>query len=660
MKPAVICFFLALFLSIIVVCSELPDISNSVPGYDHYRNHLPTLIWSFWSAKHLLFKEFPNPYRSGYTPLKKPGRLTQDLVSPLNVWLSIFFQFFVTPITTFNILLILHFAFTCWGMYCFLKSLQIPHTCAFAGGIMFAFSPLVFEILNHGFNPFVFTFIPIHYFFLFRFITEGKHGKDAFFAAVFWVLSGLSSPLSLGVFVFSFLCLWFLENTKPLSKRVAVFFKSLFLIIVPLLALSYLFQVPLKSSFYIGYEHWSYVKTLNTGTDISRYMNYYGIIPLALLPLGIFSRQYSKHWIFIIPLIFMAMTWIVDTDFLPVNIIMLFILCTLAALGLSELVSVVDQNISRYTPVVLVCIIFEIIFFNIIKYPALNPQTINSPSWCDWMKNQNDDFAILEIPRWFQQRSLTNQIFHGKRNFSDYSLNEFEFEVWSSSLELHGFLFLNSHRYLEEKYYSPSLISRHIKPLFEKYNIKYLVFNYEDEDVLKYQQYKNLHSLYTDLFELPEKKFPGAYVYAINNLCKPELCKSTLVRYIEIGIFYLDAVHVQDFYSPERVSGTPFRWSGKDSVIFLSLGDDMGDFILKIRFARHLATKKVHIRFMLNQHLLDRFEMGEKPFIVKEYFIEKNPEVKGVIPFHIYNDAGGPGIMVDWIRVEPLETRPSK
>ncbi|OGL47170.1 MAG: hypothetical protein A2161_14260 [Candidatus Schekmanbacteria bacterium RBG_13_48_7] len=653
-KTGTFFLLLSLFLALTTVISHLPDVSWSVPGSEFGSLRF---LWSSWACRNLISQEFPDLHRQGFTPYPEKDSFSADRLSPLNVWISLILQFFLTPVIAYNVLVILYLTFSCWGMYYFLKSLELSNWISFGGGLLFAYSPLMNYFLSDGLQAYAVAFIPFHFYYLLRFLNSNRFKYDGFFAAVFWVLTALSTPVHSPILMFSIFCLLFTESECKSGDKQFFRLKILLQFFIPLIILGHIFAVSFSDAIKIVDKP---VMSLFKSVNLVSGLRLFGIIPWILFPFGLFRKQYEKQWIFILPLSITLVYWVVYSIFIPGQgtsdfsifqfrwtLLAQFSLCVFAATGMENLANITVKYIPKPFRYGICILVILTVFTGIMTgLPAIPYYKINNQEWCSWLKNQEGDFAVLEIPYEKNRNiSMLHQVSHGKRIFWDFSNDLYSYKTLRSSI-LSAFAFKQSFPI------SARLVAMRAGAIIDRYRLKYLILNPTDDRLLKREDYNYFKKLFNGLLGNPVKSFDGITVYSAQNLCNPESCECRLIDFIDIGSED-DTLFIEGFLNPEKVEETDFRWSSGNSVIYISLGGTTGDFNLSIRIARYLRTK-IYINLQLQNDLIDRFEIGEQPFEIRKYQIKHHPGSDCIIPLHVQCDSENPGIMIDWISINQV------
>ncbi len=216
-----------LLLTLLMTYPLIFNISSSLPaGREAY-----VFVWNLWHTKQTLFQG-TSPLYSNYIFYPKGVSLAFHSISMFNALLSIPLQLIFNLIITYNLLFLLSFILTGFGMYLLVFHITKNRKASFIAGLLLAFFPYHFAHITH-LNLLSMQWIP---FFILYFIKTFKERniKNIIFSSIFLTLTALSSWYYL-VFLVLFVITFFVYNifsrsNYALNKRFIRCFILIFLL----------------------------------------------------------------------------------------------------------------------------------------------------------------------------------------------------------------------------------------------------------------------------------------------------------------------------------------------------------------------------------------------------------------------------------------------
>lgn len=147
--------------------------------------------WNLWSFRHSIVS-LQNPLHTDLLFHPFGADLTLHSMSWLSCLISLPFQIFFEPLTTYNLLVLLYYIHAGFCMYVLCLELGASRLPAFVGGWLFTFSPFHF---GHGLghlNLMGIGWVPLCLFFLVR-MTRTRRWKDAVYGGLSYAAAALTS-----------------------------------------------------------------------------------------------------------------------------------------------------------------------------------------------------------------------------------------------------------------------------------------------------------------------------------------------------------------------------------------------------------------------------------------------------------------------------------
>ena len=164
---------------------RLDDFLFDIPAGDHGMN-----VWNLWWVGHWATTPDVHLFETDYMFHPVGADLTFHTMSPLNCFLSLPLQVFVSPNTAYNVILLLSFFLSGVGMYLLAREWKGGKMASFLVGLWFAFSHYRFGHLVHT-NLLSTQRLPLFLWALSRFLKNGRL-LDAAMAGLTLCAAGLS------------------------------------------------------------------------------------------------------------------------------------------------------------------------------------------------------------------------------------------------------------------------------------------------------------------------------------------------------------------------------------------------------------------------------------------------------------------------------------
>jgi hypothetical protein len=157
-------------------------------------------IWNLWWVKHSIADLLRNPYYTDYIFHPYEVSLVFHSYVFLSGLLTIPFHYFMEPFQVHNLLTVLNFVLSGFGMFLLINHLLRDWRAAFAGGVVFAFSPYKIGCLTGVLAAI--HWMPFYMLFMLRaFEDEERWGRQAAAAGMFLGFSFLTNYFSFIVLV---------------------------------------------------------------------------------------------------------------------------------------------------------------------------------------------------------------------------------------------------------------------------------------------------------------------------------------------------------------------------------------------------------------------------------------------------------------------------
>ena len=184
-------------------------------GGDGYQS-----LWNLWWVKRSTLS-FTNPYVTDYLYYPYGADLYVHSLSPAAGFLTIPFQLTLGLVFSYNLIVILSFVLGGYGAYRLAYHITSDRKASFFGGLVFAFSAYHFARALEHMNLVSIQWMPFYLLFLLK-MRQEKSFKNAFFAATFLILTGLTADLQyvlfLGLFTVFFVMYEFVSNKKQFGR----------------------------------------------------------------------------------------------------------------------------------------------------------------------------------------------------------------------------------------------------------------------------------------------------------------------------------------------------------------------------------------------------------------------------------------------------------
>lgn len=398
--------------------------------------------WADWWTKKALLSPDINLWQTEYLFYPLGANLIYHSFSHFNTFFSLLLQFFIDPLSAYNITILSNYVLTGFAMFQFLYYLLKSPSAGIIGGIVFAYSSHNLYQSSHPVLVSIWCF-PWVTLYLFRAVREDQL-KWAFVAGIFVFLGAASSSLLLFlIFLWVgilFIYMWFAKEWKRPSWSIILVFGLtsailVFPLIFPLLReafsagnTSFVIDSEKSISFDAIYSiipHW---------LSWHKYSIYFGIIPLWLAVISVVKRrQDARLWIilFIFALLMalgpqprllgkelnIILPWsTVVTPFIRNTyrfiILLSFSFSVLVAIGWDEIYRKMQlKSTIRYA--VLAGVVFLIIIDYFVPLMPYTPIHI-SPFYTDFLRNEPVDAAVAILPngRYEGKHHLLYQTFH--------------------------------------------------------------------------------------------------------------------------------------------------------------------------------------------------------------------------------------------------------
>ncbi len=149
-------------------------------------------LWNLWWVKHAILNLHTHPYFTDYLFYPQGASLSFHSLSLFNSLLGIPLQFIFNSIICYNLLILLSFVLSGWGMYLLLYQLTRHSGAAFVASLVFAYSPYHFAHAEHHLQLSSIQFIPFFILYLLK-LLECPRLKHSFLTGVFLFLASLCS-----------------------------------------------------------------------------------------------------------------------------------------------------------------------------------------------------------------------------------------------------------------------------------------------------------------------------------------------------------------------------------------------------------------------------------------------------------------------------------
>lgn len=466
LKNLLFFFFLYLLIAIILTFPLLLKINNSYGTT--FGSDSKFYIWNLWKFKYDIVDLKVNPiigkdislfYPIGYL------RETTGYDSLINMVAGIFLQFIFNPITTYNILIFFNLSLAALASFILADYFVKDKKISFLSGIIFGLSPfMIVRALAH-LNVLTTGWLVFFIYFFIRMIKE-KKWKFSILAAFFYFLTAISFwyYAIFALFFITFVLIYILIK-KSLRKKVLnlVFVKNilLFIFISICLVLPVVFpfartilnkevtQPPDTDINTFSANIFSYFlplpifltgKIMKIDPLISllsgNFMesgNFIGFLEIAVLLsfLIMYPKNEKKKIIIMfiivffvlslgpylkptkIPLPYKILTYLPFSSFLrSVNRLSIFVYLGIS-LAFALFLKYTFSYLSSKKKKILLLFFFFLLIFERLAIPFPLESFSPSPFYQD-IKNQNNDFAILDLPPDFQQKYNLLQTFHNK------------------------------------------------------------------------------------------------------------------------------------------------------------------------------------------------------------------------------------------------------
>jgi hypothetical protein len=441
-NSSLVVFLAYIALTLFFTYPLILGINSFLPGMgDNWQT-----CWLFWWFKYSFLELGKNPYFTDYLFHPIGMSLGSFDTMPINSFLSVPLQILFGLIVTYNILFLLTFIISAFGVYLLANYLTKNKLASFISGVIFAFSPQRMGFSMGYLNLLSVHWMPFYILFLIKFIKH-RTNKYAIASAIFLVLTCLSSwyfmVLSL---VFTFLLLiWMHEETlKFLKKRnikpLAIFFSIAFIGIFPFL---YPLLMAEKAGLLEAYTHQAdlaayfipfkfhtffgkYVKFIQLGappsppSDMTLYLGFTVLFLIAFCivkcknhfvnfwkvsALFFFLWSLGSNIIFLgnstpipLPLFFMKYVPLVNLfSRLPVVSVMFFLSSSiLSSYAIAKMLQILKKYPKCIT-VLFALLLFFLIVFEYVSIP-MHITYVKIPDFYRKISEEKEDYAILELP----------------------------------------------------------------------------------------------------------------------------------------------------------------------------------------------------------------------------------------------------------------------
>ena len=233
---------------------------NKIPG----KGDVFWFLWDFWSFKRAALN-LSNPYYTMDIFYPTGVSLAFSDVSPFDAIISIPLQQLFGLIAAYNMVWILTFILSGFGIYLLAKYLINDTKAAILSGLIFMFSPYHFAHALGHMNLITTEWIPLYILFLIKMTREGTK-TNAIYAAIFLVLTAMSSNYYL-LYMFSFTSMYLIYYllvdrslmSKDFMKRFSIMTASFLVCFSPFLYIMLKEMLLSKSSYMYqgGFEEFS-------------------------------------------------------------------------------------------------------------------------------------------------------------------------------------------------------------------------------------------------------------------------------------------------------------------------------------------------------------------------------------------------------------------
>ena len=236
-KVGIIILLLYFLLSLIMTYPLILNFTTSVPG-DNYDTWV--FIWNFWWVKKVLTEPNLNLYYTNYQYYPNGSSLAFHTLSLFNSFLSLPMQLISNIVISYNIIFLLSFILSSYGMFLLINYLIKDKKIAFISGIAFAFCPYHFGHALGHLNLLSIEWIPFYVLFFIKIFQENKK-SNSILTGIFLSINSLTD-WQYGIFLIIFSILYLIyrylieRNIKfdrSLLSKLALFSMIFILITLP-------------------------------------------------------------------------------------------------------------------------------------------------------------------------------------------------------------------------------------------------------------------------------------------------------------------------------------------------------------------------------------------------------------------------------------------
>lgn len=274
--------FLYLAIAIFYTFPLILKISTHLPSGSA---DVPIGVWDIWHFKKVIFSPWMFSWKSPYIFFPQNPSLAYHTYIVATGLLSLPFQLFFSPLTSYNLTCFVQFLLTAMGMYKLSYILTNNKISALWSGLAFAFCPYVMIQSIDNYNYPTIWFFPWFTFFLYKFLSTKKirYSCACILVYTLCLFNNLVYFVQISILGFLICILFFFKNPKDLiSKKVFVFGLSGIILFI-ILAFSYLIKLkyeyadliaenwPIEATEYFSLRIWQLFTPLDFYTVYSKF-----------------------------------------------------------------------------------------------------------------------------------------------------------------------------------------------------------------------------------------------------------------------------------------------------------------------------------------------------------------------------------------------------
>ncbi len=464
------CIVLAAYTLLTLIFTYPVAFSSKLPGVgDAY-----WFLWDLWWFKKALLS-FVDPYYTPYLFHPIGASLAFSEITPLNAIISIPLQLAFGLIDSYNILWILTFILSGFGVFLLVEYLTGDSKAAFIAGLIFMFSPYRFAHAYAGHLNLLSTeWIPFCVLYFIKTIRENNK-LDAVYATLFLVLNALSCYYYIiYIFIFTILYLtysqYIYKNIFNLNilKRILLIQISFCLVVLP-------FMYPMLRDLLSSNSHYMYAGNFEIfSADLigfliptefhpilnnyfssfykntyltdgkAEYIVYAGIIPIVLSTISILKSRQAHFWglsagIFFIlslgpilhingakciqlPYMVLMKIPIFSLAHIPSrwDIMLMLSLAVLSGYGIGYIFK--HFNFKSIYKIIIFIMLVTFVLFDFLSVP-FPVSTTTVPDFYNQIAMEKEDYAIIDVPFWppyYYPQYMFYQTVHEKKLVNGY------------------------------------------------------------------------------------------------------------------------------------------------------------------------------------------------------------------------------------------------